>query len=143
MNVRLIKATYTYNCMYLYMYMQLYTTLLLIYLHIHSLGQFIVPSVHVLRHVRWHVRVSTYVQNPQHEQKITRAKSLSIVQSRVPNRKFVVATATLMTVTFCIHNFASSCFTLNETLYMLQHQEILYFTYTICGSHVPFQIIQG
>ena len=55
--------------------------------------------------------------------------SLSTVQSHMPNRKFVVATAKLETVPFCFHNSALSCFILNETLDMLQQQETLFRTH--------------
>ena len=47
--------------------------------------------------------------------------SLSTVQAHMPNRNYVV-TATLMTVTFCFHNAALSCFILNEIFAMLQRQ---------------------
>ena len=53
--------------------------------------------------------------------------SLSSVQSYMPNRNFIVATATLVTVTFRFHNSSLSCFVLNETFDMLQEQETLYF----------------
>jgi len=69
--------------------------------------------------------------------------SLSTVQSLMPNRNFVVATATLVTVTFCFHNSALSCFILKETFNILQQQETLYCRYTNFGSHVRFQIIKS
>ena len=53
--------------------------------------------------------------------------SLPKVQSHMPNSNFVVAIATLVTVTFCHHNSAISCFILNETFDMLLQQETLYF----------------
>ena len=69
--------------------------------------------------------------------------SLSNVQSHTPNRDFVVATATIMTVTLCCHNSALSCFIINETFDMLQQQETLYFGYTNFGSYVSFQIVKS
>ena len=41
--------------------------------------------------------------------------SLSTLQSHMPNRSFIVATATLVTVTFCFQNSAVLCFIQNET----------------------------
>ena len=52
--------------------------------------------------------------------KIARAKLLSTVQSHIPNRNFVVAAATQVTVTLCFHKSVLTCFTLNETFGMLQ-----------------------
>ena len=69
--------------------------------------------------------------------------SLSSVQSYMPNRNFVVATATLVAVTFCFHNSSLSCFVLNETFDMLQEQETLYFIYRNLRSHVQFQITKS
>ena len=60
----------------------------------------------------------------------------SNVPSRMPNRDFVVATGTLVTVTFCFQNATLSCFILNETLDMLQQQETLNFGYTNRGLHM-------
>ena len=51
---------------------------------------------------------------------------LSTVQSHMPNRNFVVATAALVTVTFCFYDSGLSSFNRNETLDMLQQQETLY-----------------
>ena len=48
--------------------------------------------------MRLHVRVSTHVQNPQKGTK--NRPSLSTVQSHMSDRNFVVATATLVSVTF-------------------------------------------
>ena len=80
------------------------------------------------RHVRSHVRAST------HEITCTSEKSpvpttLSPMQLHMPNRNFVVATATLVTVTLFFHNSALSCSALNETfdIYSL-HQRINSFT---------------
>ena len=73
----------------------------------------------------------------------TSVKSLSTVQSHMPFRNVVVATATLETVTFCLCNSALYCFILNETFEMLQQQENLYLGYTNLGSHVKFQIIKS
>ena len=44
------------------------------------------------------------------------------------------AAATQVTVTFCFHNYALSCFILNETFDMLQQQKTLYFEYTNLGQ---------
>ena len=54
--------------------------------------------------------------------------SLSTVRSHMPNRNFVVTTATLVTQFFC-HNSALLSFILNETFYMLQQEGALYFVY--------------
>ena len=68
--------------------------------------------VHALRHVRSHVCVSKHVQNtppPTSEKSPVTTSSLT-VQLHMPNRNNVVATATLVTVTFCFHNSVLSCF---------------------------------
>ena len=57
------------------------------------------------------------------------------VQSHMPDRSLAVATATLVTATFCFHNSALFYFVLNETFDMLQQQEALYFGYTDLVSH--------
>ena len=90
--------------------------------------------------MRSHMRLSIHVQNNTSE-KLPLPTLLSIVQSEMPHRNFVVATATLVTVSFCFHNSASSCFILNETIDVLQQQETLCFGCTNLGSHVHFQII--
>ena len=66
--------------------------------------------------------------------------SLLTLQSHIPNSNFIVATAKLVIFTFSFHNSVLSCFILNDTFYLLQQQETLYFGYTNLGSHVPFQI---
>ena len=71
------------------------------------------------------------------------AMPLSTVQSHMPNRSFVVTTATQVTVPFCCHNSVLSCFILHETFYMLQQQDTLYFGYTNLGSHTQFHIIKS
>ena len=93
--------------------------------------------------MRSHTRISTYVQNPQHGGKSPVPTSLSTVQSHVPIGNFVVATGTLVTVTFCFHNSALCCFALNEMFDMLQQEEILYFGSTNLASHAQFQIIKS
>jgi len=92
------------------------------------------------RHVRSYVRVPTHVQNFQHEQEITRAYITINHPIAHPNRNFVALTATRVTVTFCFHNSAVFCFTINETFDMSQQQETLCFRYTDFESHVHFQI---
>ena len=82
-----------------------------------------------------------HVRNPQHERKITRANIT--VNRAIAHKNFVVATATLVTVTVCFHNSALPCFILNETFEMVQQQETLYFGSTNLGSHVQFQIFQS
>ena len=57
--------------------------------------------------------------------------SLSAVQSHMPNRNFVVTTATLVTVTFYFHNCTLSRLFLNETFNMYLEQQTLYFRYKI------------
>ena len=52
--------------------------------------------------------------------------SLLTVQSQMPNRNYVVATATLVTVIHCFNNSALSCFILNEIFDMLQQRETLF-----------------
>ena len=74
--------------------------------------------------MRPHVHVSTHMHHSQHGEKSPVSKSLSTVQSHMPNRNFVVATATLVTVSFYFHSSHSSCFTLNETFGMLQQQAL-------------------
>ena len=76
-------------------------------------------------------------------EKLPLPTSLSTVQSHMPNRSFAVATATLMTVTFCFHDSALSYSILHETFDMLKQQGTLYFGYTNLGPHVPFQIIEN
>jgi len=49
--------------------------------------------------------------------------SLVTVRSHVPNRNYVVTTATLVSVIFCFHNSILSCFILNEIFDMLQKQK--------------------
>ena len=66
--------------------------------------------------------------------------SLSTAQSHMQNRNYVVATATQVTVTFCLHNSALSCFILYELLDMLQQQETPFCGYTNLGSHMQIQI---
>jgi len=83
------------------------------------------------------MRVSTFVK------KSPVLTSLSTMQSHIRSRNFVVATAPLVTVTFCFHNSALSCFILNETFGILQQQQTLYFGYANLGSHVPFQILKS
>ena len=68
---------------------------------------------------------------------------LSTVQLHMPHRNFAVATVMLVTVTYCSHNSALSCFILTETYDMLQQQEDLYFGHTNLGSHVQFQILKS
>ena len=65
---------------------------------------------HVRRHVRSNVRLSTHLQIPSLSKKSHVPTSLSTVQSHVPHRNFVVATATLVAVSFCFHNITLSCF---------------------------------
>ena len=85
--------------------------------------------------MRSHLRVSTQTcKIPNTSEKSPVPTSLSTVQSQMPNRNFVVAAATLVTVTLCFHNFALSCFTLNEAFDKLQQQETLYCGYTNPGS---------
>ena len=45
--------------------------------------------------------------------------SLSTIQLHMPNRNFFGATATLVTVNFCCHSRALTCFILNETFDLL------------------------
>ena len=89
-----------------------------------------------------HVHVHT-CKIPGTSEKSPVPTSLATMQSHMPNKNFAVATATLVTVTFCCHNSALSCFILNETFDMLQQQETLYFGCTNLGSHVQFQIIKS
>ena len=69
--------------------------------------------------------------------------SLSTVQSHMPNRNFVVPIVKPVTVPFCFHTSALSCFTLNEAFDMLQKQETLYLGYTNFRSYWPFQLIKS
>ena len=72
---------------------------------------------------------------PSISEKSSVPKSLSSTQSQMPNRNFIVATATLVPVTFCFHNSvllcfilndsAFLCFILNDTFDMFQQQETL------------------
>ena len=77
--------------------------------------------------MRSHVRVSTHVQNPWMSgdtcEKSPVPSSLSTVQSHMPNRNFVVSTATLTTVTFYIHSSALPCFVQNEKFDVLQQKD--------------------
>ena len=66
--------------------------------------------------------------------------SLLTVQSHMPNRNDVVATATQVTVTFCFQKYVLSCFILNKIFDMLLQQETLLCRYTNLGSHVQIQI---
>ena len=65
-------------------------------------------------------------------------KSLSTMQSHLPNRNFVVATELLVTSLFCFHNYALcqmrhlECFSSNSVL-----------GYTNLRSHVQFQVIKS
>ena len=81
-----------------------------------------------------------HVQNPQHKRKSPVPISLSTVQWHMPNRDFVIATGTLVTVNFCFKIAALSCFIRNETMEMLQQQDTLYFRYIT--MHMHFQIIK-
>ena len=69
--------------------------------------------------------------------------SLLTVLSHMPNRNFIVITATLVIITFCFHNSALSCFVLNEAFNILQQLQTLHFGYTNYGSQVPFQIFKN
>ena len=62
------------------------------------------------------VPVYTHVKSP----------SISTMQSHIPDRDFIVATATLVNVTICFHNSAVYCSILNETYDMLQQQETIF-----------------
>ena len=77
---------------------------------------------------------------PRTREKSPVPTSLLTVQSHMPNRNHVVATATPVTITSCFHNSALSCFILNEIFDMLQQQETLFCGYTNHGSHVQIQI---
>ena len=75
-------------------------------------------------------RTFTYPQTckiPSTSEKSPMPTSLSTVQSHMPNRNFVVTTATLVTVTFCFHNSALSCFVLNQRFDMLQQHYYYYY----------------
>ena len=65
-------------------------------------------------------------KTPSTSKKAPVPKSLSTVQSHMPNRNCVVATPIPVTVNFCFHNSALSCFSLKETFDILQQQETLY-----------------
>jgi len=65
--------------------------------------------------------------------------SLVTVRSHVPNRNYVVTTATLVSVIFCFHNSILSCFILNEIFDMLQKQKA-FCGYTNLASHMQIQI---
>ena len=80
---------------------------------------------------------------PSISKKLPIPTSLLSVQLQVPNRNFFVPTQTSLTITFCFHNYALSCFILSETVEMLQQQDTLYFGYTSLGSPVQFQIIKN
>ena len=77
---------------------------------------------------------------PRTSEKSPVPTSLLTVQLHTPNRNYVVATAILVTVTFCFHNSALSWFILNEIFDMLQQQETLFCGYTNLRSHVQIQI---
>ena len=80
-------------------------------------------------------RVKTRGKPPSTSEKLPVPTSLSTVKSHMPNGNFFVATATLVTVTFCCHNSTLSCVIQNETFDMRQQQETLYFGYTNLGSY--------
>ena len=88
-------------------------------------------------------RVHTRAKSPARAKKSSVTTSLSTVQSHVPNRNFIVAATTLMTVTLCFHISAVSCFVLNETFDMLQEQEAMFLGYTTLGAYVQFYIIKS
>ena len=75
---------------------------------------------------------------PNTSEKSKVSTSLSTVQPHMLNRNFVVATARLVTVTFCFRNFALSCFIMNETFVVVQQQETLYIGYTNLARAIPF-----
>ena len=77
---------------------------------------------------------------PRTSEKTPVPTSLLTVQSFMPNRNYVVPTATQVTITFCFHNSALSCFILNEIFDMLQQLETLFCEYTSLRSHVQIQI---
>ena len=79
-------------------------------------------------------RVKTRGKPPSTSEKLPVPTSLSTVKSHMPNGNFV-ATATLVTATFCCHNSTLSCVIQNETFHMPQQQETLYFGYTNLGSY--------
>ena len=60
------------------------------------------------------------------------------VLSHMPNRNFVVATVTLLTITFRFHNSVLPCSILIEISDMLQQQEAQYFVDINLGVHVQF-----
>ena len=80
---------------------------------------------------------------PSESEKSPVPSSLSTVLPHMRNRNFVVATATLVTVTFCPYISALSYFFLNETFDMLQQQEALSFEYRNIESHLKFRIIKS
>ena len=53
--------------------------------------------------------VHTHAKSPSTSKKSSVLTSLLTVQSHMPNRNFVITTATLVTVIFCFHNSALSC----------------------------------
>ena len=67
--------------------------------------------------------------------------SLAIAQSHVPYTNLVVATVTLIPITFCFPDSALSCFILNDIFNTLQQQETLHFGYKNPRLHVQLQII--
>ena len=77
------------------------------------------------------------------KEKLPVPKFLSTVQSYMPNRSFVVATATLVAVTFRFYNSSLSCFIQNDTFEVLQQQENLYIGRKSLGLHVQFQMIKS
>ena len=96
------------------------------------------------KYVRSHVHVPTHAQNPQTNEKWLVPTLFSTAQSHTPNRNFVFATATLVTVTVYFHNSAVLYVIRSETFGLLQHQETPNSGgYTNLESHVQFQIIQG
>ena len=97
-------------------------------------------TVHVRRHVQSHMRVSTHVQNPQHERKYHPCQHHYQPCNRTCQIGTSVATTILVTVTFCFRNSALSCFILIDTFDMLHQQEVLYCRYTNLELLMQFQI---
>ena len=77
---------------------------------------------------------------PRTSEKSPVPTSLLTVQLHMPNRNFVVATNTQVTVTFCFHNSALSCFILYEIFDILQQQETLFCGCTNLRPHVQIKI---
>ena len=65
---------------------------------------------------RTRVRTLHSCNIPSMSEKSPVLKSLSAVQSHMPDWNFVVETATIVTVIFCFHNSALSCSIPNETI---------------------------